>query len=249
METEQQNTPQDDKAARRPVAKNHRFAVWPRLSTAKEREGEVEYTIKEHLKEGGDRYVSMRGQINGAVLTGEQVLQLMEGECVRIKGQTRGEKPKQFVREVCLREVNTVPASGEGRSDRHYANLGIASLRIGDKDGVPSVFGYSLNGRDKDNNPIKVRFLQEVKIGNGHVELTSADCWRLYDAGVGNPVNFKGEVELTLSKLEERRNEDNSVALFAYVDGIEIAKEVSEAESQAEQEGPEAEQEAAGVKV
>lgn len=244
MNTE--NTEMDqDKAAKRPVAKNEKFAVWQRESNAPGRKGEIEFNIQEKQPGGETRYIGMRGQINGTALTAEQVLALMEGESVRVKGKSQTDG-KTFIREVSLRNVKTVPGDEE-RRERHYATLGIASLRIGETDGIPSVFGYSLNARNEANEAIKVRFLQKAPVGEGHVELTSGDCWKLYDAGVGNPVQFDQQVELVLSKLDERKDDKGQVVLYAYVDGKEIAAEISE--SQDENHEEQLEEQPAGARV
>jgi hypothetical protein len=240
-------------SSNQPVAKSARYAVWVRDSRL--HPGEAEFSIAEKLEgkdaEGKDisRYIQMRGSVHGTNLTGQEALDLIEGRVVSVKSVPRA-GGKSFTAEYSIRSV-----TGHDHTDGktyHTANLGQASRRI---NGDGKVFGFSLSTRD-ENGPIKARFLKDVKIDDGHIEMTSGDCWKLMEAGVGNPVTFAdGEVELTLAKLEPRtegEGEEAKSALYAHVNGrflVERQERDIPADEQAEPVESLEEAQGAGQKV
>ena len=220
------------------VCEDESFAVFERPS--RNDEGEMEFSVK-NKAEG--HFTTLRGQVHGTALTGAQVLDLMAGKVIAVKSvpQSGGKSftAEYSVKETAVKDGKPNPETGKVTTYR-TAYLGQATRRI---NGDGEVFGYSLNHRTqpgKDGVPIKARFLKDVAIGDGHVTLTSKDCWTLLAAGVGSPVKFAdGQVELTLAKLEEKLDGDpgqEKPALYAHVSGqfLDVAAEQSESTEEAQ---------------
>lgn len=229
----QKKAGQTGQSSKGPAAKDDRYSVWKNVVGDGENP-KVIYTVNEKKGEKWERAFSLNAEIGRTELTPEQVLGIANGRGVKVTG--KNEKGRPYTMEVSLVGLKEVPREGQGGQTylNVYAELGKASYRVGN-DGQQ--FGYSLSiGRSGDGGPTKARFLDYVHVGNDTVKLDSADCWKLFKAGVDSPVAFGEEVELTLTALEPREEENEKTGekytvLFASVRGryIEQSQEQSEA--------------------
>lgn len=219
----QKKTATSGESSNGPVAKDDRYAVF---QFADKVTGEPVYSVEEKLAGGEKRYIRVRGQMHGNQIPGEDILKMLHGQPCKLKGVRKSDS-RPFTVEASIRRVRT--GEGDDGKTYHNADIGIASYRI---NGENEVFGYSIKVK-VDEKDARVRFLKEARIDEENVaSLNSGELWKLWDAGVGTPVNLGGGVEATLVGLEDKSEpEDAMKTYYASVRARQISIDAEESVS------------------